>query len=146
MQSGVAPASISFDKDGHRLRATVGDVLSMEAEEILGLDQTNPGVITNATLAVAQPIRQSRAGDVRYHDHWDAEFSGTNGFTTDFGKNNNKNITLLWNPAMNVSFHLVYNPNSVNAVFTEANLLPPGTSTPNPNKTSSWSLGMEYSF
>lgn len=81
---GVAPASITFDKDGHSLRATVGDVLSMEAEEILGLDQTNPGVITNATLAVAQPIRQARAGDVKYHGHWDAEFSGTNGFATDF--------------------------------------------------------------
>jgi len=69
-----------------------------------------------------------------------------NGTTADFGHNNNKNITLLWNPAMNVSFHLVFNPSSTNAVFSEASLLPPGTTIPNSNKTSSWSFGMEYSF
>src|SRR4051812_27851275 len=45
--AGVAPAPISFDKDGRRLRASVGDVLSMEAEELVGMDEGSPGVIAN---------------------------------------------------------------------------------------------------
>lgn len=82
---GVVPASISFDRVGRLLKATVGDVASMEAEELLGMDGTSSPVITNPLLgAVAQPVTQARAGAVRYHDHWDAEFSGTNSFVTEF--------------------------------------------------------------
>jgi len=83
--AGVVPASISFNREGRSLKATVGDVLSMESEELVGMDGSHPPVITNALLsAVVQPMTQAKAGAVHYHDHWDAEFSGTNSFVTDF--------------------------------------------------------------
>ena len=82
---GVAPAPISFDRDGGSLKATVGDVLSMAAEELVGMDGANAAVITNPLMgAVPQPVTQAKAGDTSYHGHWDAEFSGTNSFVTDF--------------------------------------------------------------
>jgi len=82
---GVAPASISFNRRGTSLKATVGDLLSMESEAMVGMDGSNPPVITNPLLsAVTQPMTQARAGAVRYHDHWDTEFSGTNSFITEF--------------------------------------------------------------
>jgi hypothetical protein len=82
---GVVPASISFDRSGRSLKATVGDVLSMESEEMVGMDGSHPPVITNPLLGVVtQPMTQARAVAVRYGDHWDAEFSGTNSFITDF--------------------------------------------------------------
>jgi len=83
--AGVAPATISFDRTGGSLKATVGDVLSMESEEMLGMDGSGSPVITNPPFgAVPQPVTQAKAGAIRYHDHWDAEFSGTNSFVTDF--------------------------------------------------------------
>jgi len=83
--AGVVSASISFNRNGRSLKATVGDLLSMESEEMVGMDGLHPPVITNPLLgAVAQPVTQAKAGAVRYHDHWDAEFSGTNSFVTDF--------------------------------------------------------------
>ena len=83
--AGVAPATISFDRTNGSLHAEVGDVLSMEAEEIKGMDGTTPPVITNPTLiAITQPATQAKAGEVRYHGHWDVEYSGTNSFVTDF--------------------------------------------------------------
>lgn len=82
---GVAPAAISFDRDGRSLSASVGDVLQMGSEEVVGMDGAGPAVITNPVFgAVAQPVTQARAGAVGYHDHWDAEFSGTNSFVADF--------------------------------------------------------------
>ncbi|HVO88053.1 MAG TPA: hypothetical protein VMV45_05895 [Casimicrobiaceae bacterium] len=60
------------------------------------------------------------------------------GNSHDFGNTNSKNITLLWNPAMNFSVHLSISPNSQNAVYNR--------DTQSPNTTSSWSLGAEYSF
>ena len=57
----------------------------MEAEEIVGGDGSNPAVISNPLLgAVPQALTQARVGHVRYHEHWDAEFSGTNSFVADF--------------------------------------------------------------
>lgn len=83
--AGVAPASIAFDRNGGSLKASVGDLLSMESEELVGMDGSTPPVITNPMLgAVPQPVTQAKAGNARYHDHWDAEFSGTNSFVTDF--------------------------------------------------------------
>ncbi len=83
--AGVAPASISFSRSGGSLKATVGDLLSMESQEMVGMDGSTPPVITNPLLgAVAQPLTQAKAGAVRYHDHWHAEFSATNSFVTDF--------------------------------------------------------------
>ena len=82
---GITSASISFDRRGRSLRATVGDLLSMESEEMLGMDGSSPPVISNPLLGVvAQPVTQAKAGAVRYRDHWESEFSGTNSFITDF--------------------------------------------------------------
>ena len=82
---GVSPTSISFGRSGGALKATVGEVLSMESEEMVGGDGVNPPVISNAVLgAVPQPLRQAKASEVRYHDHWNAEFSDTNSFVSDF--------------------------------------------------------------
>ncbi len=82
---GVAPASISFDRSGRSMSASVANLVTMSAEEIVGMDGATPAVITNPLLGVvAQPVTQARAGDVSYHDHWDAEFSGTNSFITQF--------------------------------------------------------------
>jgi hypothetical protein len=83
--AGVVPAKISFERDGDSLKATVGDILSMESKEMVGMDGSHAPVISNPLLgAVAQPVTQAKAGAIRYHDHWDAEFSGTNSFVTDF--------------------------------------------------------------
>jgi hypothetical protein len=60
----------------------------------------------------------------------------------DFGTNNSKNIALLWNPAMNVSFHFNYSPSSTNAVFTD----PRTGAGPAKTESSSWNMGVEYSF
>ena len=82
---GVAPAAITFDRRGRSLSATVGDVLTMSAEEAVGMDGAAAPVISNPFFgAVVQPVTQARAGAVAYHDHWDAAFSGTNSFVTDF--------------------------------------------------------------
>lgn len=82
---GITSASISFDRRGRSLSATVGDLLSMESEEMLGMDGSNPPVISNPLLGVVpQPVTQAKAGAVRYRDHWESEFSGTNSFITDF--------------------------------------------------------------
>jgi hypothetical protein len=83
--AGVAPAAISFDRTGGSLRAAVGDLLSMESEQMVGMDGSNPPVISNPLLgAITQPVIQAKAGEIKYHDHWDVEFSGTNSFVTDF--------------------------------------------------------------
>lgn len=83
--AGMAPAAITFDRANGSLRAEVADVLSMQAEEIKGMDGQDPPVISNALFCpVAQPLRQGKAGDIRYRGHWDAVFSGTNSFVTDF--------------------------------------------------------------
>jgi hypothetical protein len=82
---GITSASISFDRTGRSLRATVGDLLSMESEEMLGMDGSSPPVISNPLLGfVPQPVTQAKAGAVRYRDHWESEFSGTNSVITDF--------------------------------------------------------------
>ena len=78
--AGVSPATISFDRDGRSFKASVADLISMEAEEIPGAD-----VLSGQPFgAITQPLRQARAGNISYHGHWDTEFSGTNSFTTDF--------------------------------------------------------------
>ena len=83
--AGVAPAAITFTKDGANVSATVADTLSMSAEQLVGMDGSSPAVIGNPLMgAVTQPVRQGRAGDVAYHGHWDTEYSGTNSLLTDF--------------------------------------------------------------
>jgi hypothetical protein len=83
--AGVAPAPITFNRTNGSLRAEVAGTLTMEAEEIKGMDGATSPVITNPLLgAVAQPVTQAKAGTVGYHGHWDIEYSGTNSFVTDF--------------------------------------------------------------
>lgn len=83
--AGVTPASITFDRSNGSLKASVAGVLTMEAEEMKGMDGATAPVITNPLLgAVAQSVTQAKAGDVSYHGHWDVEYSGTNSFVTDF--------------------------------------------------------------
>jgi hypothetical protein len=77
-------------------------------------------------------VQASWAHDFHY------TYTSPTGLEYDFGKNNAKNIALLWNPAMNVSFHLNYNPNSDSRVFNRA--------TQTPVTSSSYSFGVEYSF
>ena len=59
---GVAPASISFDRTGGSLKATVGGILSMESEELVGMDGSNPAVITNPLLGVVPPTGDPSEG------------------------------------------------------------------------------------
>lgn len=83
--AGVAPATITFEREGGSLRAEVSGVLAMESEELQGMDGTTPPIIENPLFgAVSQPVRQARAGDISYHGHWDVAFAGTNSFVTSF--------------------------------------------------------------
>jgi hypothetical protein len=83
--AGVHPASIAFERSNGTLRAEVPDVLTMQADQMVGMDGTEPAVVANAPFgAVTQPVRQATSRDSGYHGHWDVEFSGTNGFVTDF--------------------------------------------------------------
>ena len=63
------------------------------------------------------------------------EYTSPAGVTTDFGNRDAMSLTLLWNPAMNVSFHLRMSPDSTTRSFTGVE-----------STSSSWDLGMEYSF
>ena len=63
------------------------------------------------------------------------QYTSPAGVTTDFGNRTNTGVTLLWNPAMNVSFHLRLPFDSTTRSFTGVE-----------RTSSSWDLGMEYSF
>ena len=83
--AGVEPAAITFKKADRSLHAEVSGVLSMSADQIVGMDGQQAAVITNVPFAaVTQPVRQGRSDEVSYHGHWSADFSGTNSFVTDF--------------------------------------------------------------
>lgn len=83
--AGVAPATISFDREDRAFRASVAGIASAEVEELTGMDGAGSPVISNPLLGVVtQPLRQAKASAVSYHDHWDTEYSGTNSFVTEF--------------------------------------------------------------
>jgi hypothetical protein len=83
--TGVHSAPIRFERDGGRRSVQVGDVLEMDVEELKGMDGTNPAVISNPLLgAVAQPIRQAKAGTLSYRGDWAVNATGSNGFITEF--------------------------------------------------------------
>ena len=83
--TGVHSAPIRFEREGGRRSVQVGDVLEMDVEELKGMDDTNPAVISNPLLgAVAQPIRQAKAGTLSYKGDWAVNATGSNGFITEF--------------------------------------------------------------
>ncbi len=83
--AGVAPASIAFNRSSGSASASIEGVVSMSAEELVGMDGAGAGVITNPLLGVVPtPVKQGRAGDVSYSGHWAASFSGTNSFIAPF--------------------------------------------------------------
>jgi hypothetical protein len=63
------------------------------------------------------------------------EYTSPAGVTTDFGNRVGKAISFLWNPAMNVSIHMNIRPTIKTRTFAGLE-----------SSSSSWSLGMEYSF
>jgi hypothetical protein len=83
--AAVHSAAISFAVEGRKRRLRVGEALEMDAEELTGGDGKSAIVISNALLgAVTQPLRQGRAGTIRYAGAWSFEATGTNAFITDF--------------------------------------------------------------
>lgn len=83
--AGVWPAPISFERSGTARRLAVGDVAEAEVAEIVGMDGTNPAVITNPLLgAIAQPVRQARSSLVRYDGAFQFETSNSNSFVAEF--------------------------------------------------------------
>ncbi len=83
--TGVHSASIQFQSDGGRRSVRVADVLTMDVEELKGMDGIGPAVISNPMLgAVAQPIRQAKSGALSYSGDWKAAAAGANGFITEF--------------------------------------------------------------
>ncbi len=63
------------------------------------------------------------------------QYTSPAGVTTDFGNRTGTGITLLWNPAMNFSMHLVLPLEQTTRNFAGVE-----------RKSKSWDLGMEYSF
>jgi hypothetical protein len=83
--AGMTSVPIEFVADGNDRRVRVGEVAAMSVEQLVGMDGQNPAVITNPMLgAVAQPVRQARARELRYNDTWSFSAEGTNGFITEF--------------------------------------------------------------
>ncbi|MDQ6898408.1 MAG: DUF1326 domain-containing protein [Candidatus Dormibacteraeota bacterium] len=83
--TGVHSASIQFQRDGGRRSVRVADVLTMDVEELKGMDGIGPAVISNPMLgAVTQPIRQAKSGALSYSGDWKAGAAGANGFITEF--------------------------------------------------------------
>jgi hypothetical protein len=76
---------ITFERSGTVRRLTVGDVAVAEVAEIVGMDGTNPAVITNPLLgAIAQPVRQARSSALRYDGAFRFETADSNGFVAEF--------------------------------------------------------------
>jgi hypothetical protein len=71
--------------------------------------------------------------DVKY------DYTNAAGLKRGTYQKDNMAITLLWNPAMNFSTHLVINPRTQNRVFEDQKSLYQG-------EGDSYSLGFEYNF
>jgi hypothetical protein len=83
--AGVNQAAITFDKSDGSLHADVAGTLSMDSDQMVGMNGQGPGVISNAPFGtVTQPVRQATAKNVSYRGQWSADFSGTNSFVTAF--------------------------------------------------------------
>ena len=83
--TGVESAPIAFERDGTTRRLSVGRVAAAEVAEIVGMDGTNPAVITNPLLgAITQPVRQARSTSVRYDGAFSFSAEGRNSFIAEF--------------------------------------------------------------
>ncbi len=83
--AGVNTAPITFEKENGSRRLLVGDVLTMDVEEVPGMDGENPAVISNPPLgAVTQPVRQAKSTNVAYDGSWKFDTSERNSFVTEF--------------------------------------------------------------
>lgn len=83
--TGVEAVPIQFESSNGKGSVRVGDVLTMRAEQSVGMDGQNPSVITNPPFgAVPQPVRQGRSVEVRYDGAWTFSTQGRNAFFTEF--------------------------------------------------------------
>lgn len=84
--TGVHKAPIVFEKEGKRRRLRVGQLLEVDAQELMGMDGKRPSVIDNppSWALFPQSARQAQADRIRYKDVWKFEASGTNSFITEF--------------------------------------------------------------
>lgn len=84
--TAVQNSPIVFEKSGRARRLQVGDVLVVDGQELIGMDGSNPAVISNPTVwaGVTQPLRQGKADRIRYAGGWTFDSSGTNSFITEF--------------------------------------------------------------
>ena len=83
--TGVEAVPIEFTTSDGMRSVRVGEVLTVGAEQSLGMDGQNPTVIANAPLgAVAQPVRQAKSTEVRYNGAWSFSTSERNAFFTEF--------------------------------------------------------------
>jgi len=83
--AGVKSVPISFEASDGGRSVTVGDALTMRVEQVIGMDGTNPAVITNPLLgAITQPVTQAKSVEVAYRDAWEFSTSERNSFITDF--------------------------------------------------------------
>ena len=83
--AGVKSVPITFDASDGARSVQVGDALTMRVEQVIGMDGTNPAVITNPLLgAITQPVTQAKSVEVAYRDAWEFSTSERNSFITDF--------------------------------------------------------------
>lgn len=83
--TGVEAVPIQFESSNGKGSVRVGNVLTMRAEQSVGMDGRNPSVITNPPFgAVPQPVRQGRSVEVRYDGAWSFSTQGRNAFFTEF--------------------------------------------------------------
>lgn len=83
--TGVEAVPIAFESLNGQRSVRVGNVLTVRAEQSVGMDGQNPTVITNPPLgAVTQPVRQGTSTEVRYDGAWTFSTEGRNAFFTEF--------------------------------------------------------------
>jgi hypothetical protein len=83
--TGVEAVPIEFESSNGKASVRVGDMLTVRAEQSVGMDGQSPSVITNPPFsAVPQPMRQGRSTEVRYDGAWSFSTQGRNAFFTEF--------------------------------------------------------------
>ncbi|QIZ38776.1 DUF1326 domain-containing protein [Saccharopolyspora sp. ASAGF58] len=83
--AGVEAVPIEFESSNGKGSVRVGSVLTVRAEQSVGMDGEKPSVITNPPFgAVAQPVRQGRSTEVRYDGAWSFSTQERNAFFTEF--------------------------------------------------------------